>query len=70
VEGVWGVEREGEEERFQACKLGNRRYLWHGTRVTNLVSILNRGLVSTPLDSDHTGAIFGKVRLFFFFVFS
>ena len=61
-EGVYKVERHGEEARFQACGVGNKRYLWHGTRVANLVSILNRGLVVTPLDSSLTGDLFGKVR--------
>ncbi|KAL8586753.1 hypothetical protein ACOMHN_061266 [Nucella lapillus] len=59
-EGVYKVERAGEEGRFQKCGVGNRHLLWHGTNSCNLVSILNRGLVSTPLDSNLTGEIFGK----------
>ena len=65
MEGVYKVERKGEEERFQACGIGNHRYLWHGTSITNMVSILNRGLVSTPLDAQAAGNAFGKVSIVF-----
>lgn len=60
IEGVYKVQRQGEEERFHKCGVGNRHLLWHGTPVGNLVSILNRGLVSTPLDATQTGNLFGK----------
>ena len=60
-EGVYKVQREGEEARFLKSGIGNRRFLWHGTSITNLVSILNRGLIVTPLDVSRTGERFGKV---------
>lgn len=61
IEGVYKVEREGEEARFQKCGIGNRRLLWHGTRVGNITSILHRGLVAAPLDANQTGERFGQV---------
>ena len=41
VEGIYRVERKGEKSSFSD---GNKRLLWHGTGVSNLLSILTTGL--------------------------
>ncbi|XP_037385906.1 protein mono-ADP-ribosyltransferase PARP3 [Talpa occidentalis] len=57
LQHVWKVNREGEEDRFQAhSKLGNRRLLWHGTNVAVVAAILTSGLRIMP----HSGGRVGK----------
>lgn len=54
---VWKVNRDGEEDRFQAhSTLGNRRLLWHGTNVAVVAAILTSGLRILP----HSGGRVGK----------
>ena len=36
------------------------RYLWHGTRPENLLSILKLGLLATPPHAIQTGNLFGE----------
>lgn len=57
LQHVWKVNREGEEERFQAhSKLGNRRLLWHGTNIAVVAAILTSGLRIMP----HSGGRVGR----------
>ena len=53
------VEREGEKARYNG-KLGNKRLLWHGTRITNYVGILSQGLRIAPPEAPSSGYLFGK----------
>ncbi|VDP89734.1 unnamed protein product [Echinostoma caproni] len=39
---------------------GNRMLLWHGSRLTNWVGILGRGLKIAPPEAPSTGYMFGK----------
>lgn len=57
---IFRVVREGEEDRFNAfrSKYANqesRALLWHGSRLTNFVSILTNGLKVAPPEAAHTG---------------
>jgi len=55
------VLREGEKEKFDAKKhLGNRRLLWHGSRLTNYVGIISQGLRIAPPEAPVSGYRFGK----------
>lgn len=46
---LFKVVREGEDNRFQAYdNLSNHQLLWHGSRLTNYVSILSTGLKIAP----------------------
>lgn len=60
---VYEVEIEDMKKNFEeaAFRLGNvRADLWHGTRASNLLSILKNGLVIPPKNSSHcTGRMFG-----------
>lgn len=55
---VFSLEREGEAEAF--TDVGNRQLLWHGSRLTNWVGILNQGLRIAPPEAPSTGYMFGK----------
>ncbi|XP_006818261.1 poly [ADP-ribose] polymerase 2-like isoform X2 [Saccoglossus kowalevskii] len=55
---VFEMEKEGEKEQFK--DLGNRMLLWHGSRLTNYVGILSKGLRIAPPEAPVTGYMFGK----------
>ncbi|VDO05927.1 unnamed protein product [Rodentolepis nana] len=50
--------KNGEAESFQ--DYGTRRLLWHGSRMTNWMGILGRGLKIAPPEAPCTGYMFGK----------
>lgn len=54
---VFKVSRHGEKQRYEQIKLLNRRLLWHGSRLTNFVSILANGLQICP---QVNGSMFGR----------
>jgi poly [ADP-ribose] polymerase len=64
VEDIFRIQRKGEFERFDkspfAKASGNRRLLWHGSRVTNFAGILGQGLRIAPPEAPATGYMFGK----------
>ena len=46
---IFKVARDGEEDIFKlSALLGNRKLLWHGSRVTNFAGILSQGLRIAP----------------------
>ncbi len=59
VRSVLRTEREGEQAGFKAA-VGNRKLLWHGSRLTNWVGILSQGLRIAPPEAPVTGYMFGK----------
>lgn len=61
VQDIFAVRREGEQEQYQKNKiLGNRQLLWHGSRITNFIGILSKGLLIAPPSAPSTGYMFGK----------
>ena len=65
VQDIFRIERNGEEERFNKSyyaksRGGDRRLLWHGSRVTNYVGILSQGLRIAPPEAPVNGYAFGK----------
>ncbi|CAH8362692.1 unnamed protein product [Eruca vesicaria subsp. sativa] len=62
LEDVFTLEREGEFDKYAPYreKLGNKMLLWHGSRLTNFVGILNQGLRIAPPEAPATGYMFGK----------
>lgn len=64
VQDIFRIQRKGEFERFDkspyAKQSGNRRLLWHGSRVTNFAGILSQGLRIAPPEAPATGYMFGK----------
>jgi len=61
LEGVFEVDREGEEDRFTPfAKMPHHRLLWHGSRMTNYIGILSQGLRVAPPEAPVTGYFLGK----------
>ncbi|GAM21098.1 hypothetical protein SAMD00019534_042730, partial [Acytostelium subglobosum LB1] len=61
ITSVFRIEREGEVARFDNAKhLGNRKLLWHGSRLTNFVGIISQGLRIAPPEAPVSGYRFGK----------
>ncbi|XP_020671975.1 poly [ADP-ribose] polymerase 1 [Dendrobium catenatum] len=62
LEEVFALEREGEFDKYATYrgKLKNKMLLWHGSRLTNFVGILNQGLRIAPPEAPVTGYMFGK----------
>ncbi|XP_033853005.3 poly [ADP-ribose] polymerase 2 isoform X1 [Acipenser ruthenus] len=56
---VFSIEKEGESEVFRH-DINNRMLLWHGSRLSNWVGILNKGLRVAPPEAPVTGYMFGK----------
>ncbi|KAI1329803.1 PARP-domain-containing protein [Xylariaceae sp. FL0255] len=59
---IFRIERDGENERFKTAhpKQGDRRLLWHRSRVTNFGGILKQGLRIAPPEAPVSGYMFGK----------
>ena len=55
VKTVYSVEINSMKKKFEsvASKLGNVKELWHGTRVSNVLSILKQGLVIPKSNAPH-----------------
>ncbi|KAI9918916.1 hypothetical protein PsorP6_011479 [Peronosclerospora sorghi] len=50
------------EDQFAAVfqSVGNHRLLWHGSRLSNIVGILSKGLRVAPPEAPNNGYMFGK----------
>jgi poly [ADP-ribose] polymerase len=62
IRQVWKIEIASELAAFVSVsnRTGNVRELWHGTKASNLLSILKGGLVIPPSSSSHvTGRMYG-----------
>lgn len=58
---VHKVRRHLEELRYKPFKkLHNRKWLWHGSRLTNFAGIISQGLRIAPKEAPVTGYMFGK----------
>lgn len=58
IEDVFELEKENEAEQF--IDHSNKMLLWHGSRLTNWVGILSKGLRIAPPEAPVTGYMFGK----------
>ncbi|VDM33242.1 unnamed protein product [Hydatigera taeniaeformis] len=58
ISQIFELEKSGEVESF--CDYGTRRLLFHGSRLTNWMGILGRGLKIAPPEAPCTGYSFGK----------
>uniref|UniRef100_A0A0R3RG07 Poly [ADP-ribose] polymerase n=1 Tax=Elaeophora elaphi TaxID=1147741 RepID=A0A0R3RG07_9BILA len=59
IRNLYAVNRDGERKQFM-FDIGNRKLLWHGSRLTNWYSILSQGLRIAPPEAPVTGYMFGK----------
>ncbi|KAI0225557.1 Poly [ADP-ribose] polymerase 2 [Lamellibrachia satsuma] len=58
IEEIYSINKDSEKDNFQ--DYGNRKLLWHGSRLTNWVGILSQGLRIAPPEAPSTGYMFGK----------
>lgn len=56
---IFSVDREGESNNFLS-QIHNKTLLWHGSRLSNWVGILSKGLRVAPPEAPVTGYMFGK----------
>ncbi|XP_068998350.1 poly [ADP-ribose] polymerase 2 [Embiotoca jacksoni] len=56
---VFSLDRDGESSSFLS-QMHNKTLLWHGSRLTNWVGILSKGLRVAPPEAPVTGYMFGK----------
>jgi len=56
---AYELKRQGELEKFKS-ELGNKKLLWHGSRITNFVGILSQGLRIAPPEAPSSGYLYGK----------
>ena len=55
---AYELNRNGEEKKFK--DYGNKKLLWHGSRMTNFVGILSQGLRIAPPEAPSSGYLYGK----------
>ena len=55
---AYELERYGEKKKFK--DFGNKKLLWHGSRITNFVGILSQGLRIAPPEAPSSGYLYGK----------
>ena len=61
VEAIYRVQCEQEKEKFSsATKPRNRKLLWHGTKLSNMMSILHKGMIVDAPYAEVTGRSFGN----------
>lgn len=67
---LFKIQRRGEGERYENFQqLKNRKLLFHGSAMTNMLGILAQGLRIAPPEAPATGYMFGK-GLYFADLFS
>ena len=55
---AYELNRHGERIKFK--DFGNKKLLWHGSRMTNFVGILSQGLRIPPPEAPSSGYMYGK----------
>lgn len=61
VEEIFKISRNGEATRYAPFQnIANRYLLWHGSKITNFVGILTKGLKIAPPQATRTGDMFGN----------
>ena len=62
VDSILRIARPGEKECMADCGVdNNHRLLWHGTKNSNMIGILQQGLRIAPPEAPTTGWSLGKV---------
>jgi hypothetical protein len=64
VKCIYSFNSPKQESKFVGDKLKNHKYLWHGTKPENLLSILKVGLLAAPPNALQTGQLYGMVGIF------
>jgi len=49
---IFAIERKGEAERISKWKtVKNKMLLWHGSKLTNFMGLLSKGLKIAPIEA-------------------
>jgi poly [ADP-ribose] polymerase 2/3/4 len=59
IQDIYTVNREGEDQKFKP-EVGNRKLLWHGSKMSNFASILSQGLKLPPAEAPSSAYKYGK----------
>jgi hypothetical protein len=65
---IYKLWRPGEDQQEKFKKLDNHKMLWHGSSMSNFMSILHNGLLVAPPEAPITGHAFGEVWLIVYLV--
>ncbi|XP_052057851.1 poly [ADP-ribose] polymerase tankyrase-like isoform X2 [Mytilus californianus] len=60
VHAIYKLSRPGEDTTIRSLNMENHKLLWHGSSMSNFISILHRGLLVAPPEIPMTGALFGE----------
>ena len=45
IKNIFGLSRPEESKNYESCKISNKRLLYHGSRISNWVGLLSRGIL-------------------------
>jgi poly [ADP-ribose] polymerase 2/3/4 len=63
IKDIYSIDIESMRKAYDGygAKLSNKKQLWHGTKASNLLSIMRKGLIIPPSSSAHcTGRMYGN----------
>ncbi|CAD8137177.1 unnamed protein product [Paramecium octaurelia] len=60
ISNIFAIERKGEAKKFEQFNNGPRMLLWHGSKISNFISLMALGLKIAPSWAVNTGALYGK----------
>ena len=60
VHAIYKLSRPGEDTAIRSVNMENHKLLWHGSNMSNFISILHRGLLVSPPEIQMSGALFGE----------
>lgn len=60
VHAIYKLSRPGEDTTIRSLNMENHKLLWHGSNMSNFISILHRGLLVSPPEIPMTGSLFGE----------
>lgn len=61
IKNVYELAQKADRTQYEFLEeIGNRKLLWHGSRITNFYGILSHGLKIAPPEAPITGYMFGK----------
>ncbi|CAD8047889.1 unnamed protein product [Paramecium primaurelia] len=60
ISNIFAIERKGEAKKFEQFNNAPRILLWHGSKISNFISLMALGLKIAPAWAVNTGALYGK----------
>lgn len=60
VRNILKIRLNADDARYDSCNVGNEQELWHGSRGSNILGILKKGLLIAPPEAPVSGYMFDK----------